>query len=62
MSLREWVLGFLLAVAGGFVVRGVIEISTAAAWIVAGVLTAALSWLLLGEVTVEASPPSGDGS
>ena len=51
--MREWVLGFLLAVAAGLVVLGVAAFSTGAALIAAGVLLAGLSWLLLAEVDAE---------
>lgn len=48
--MREWILAVLLAVAAGFVVRGVAAFSPGAAWVVLGVLLAAWSWLVFGEV------------
>lgn len=48
--MRERVFVFLLAAAAGLVVVGVSLVDTAAAFVVAGVLLAGLSWLMLGEV------------
>lgn len=48
--MREWVFAVLLALAGVAVVIGVAGIAASAAWIVGGVLLAAWSWLMLGEV------------
>lgn len=48
--MRERILAVLLAVAGGLVVVGVALVSQAAAFVAGGVLLAAWSWLLLGEV------------
>lgn len=55
MTLREWMLFAMLAVAGACIVRGVALISDPAAWIVAGVAVAALAFLVLTDVT------TGDG-
>lgn len=49
MSLREWILAGLLAVAAGLVVRGVASFSTGAAWLAAGVAVGVWSWLVLTE-------------
>lgn len=47
MTKREWALALLLAAAGACVVRGVAVLSVSGAWVVAGVLLAALAWLTL---------------
>lgn len=49
MSLREWVLAGLLAVAGAFVVVGLFKLGEAAGWIGAGVLSAGWAWITFAE-------------
>ena len=48
--MREWMLGLLLALAAGLVVRGVAGWSVDAAFVVGGLMTALFAWLFLGEV------------
>ena len=48
--MREWIFGVLLAAACGLVIAGVAQFSPAAGLIVAGILAAAWSWLMFGEV------------
>lgn len=48
--MREWMLGVLLALAAGLVVRGVAGYSADAAFVVGGLLLALFAWLFLGEV------------
>lgn len=47
--MREWILAVLLALAAGAVTKGVSTFSVGAAWIVGGILFAALSWLVVSE-------------
>lgn len=49
MSLREWMLAGLLAVAAGLVVRGLFEWSDGAGWVGSGVLLAAWCWFVLAD-------------
>lgn len=57
MSLREWILAGLLAVAGAFIVVGLFKLADPAGWIGAGVLFGAWTWITFaddGRRTVEA--------
>jgi hypothetical protein len=47
MSKSVWLLLVVLSVAAGCVVVGVVMLSPAVGWIVAGVLTGALGWVVL---------------
>lgn len=48
--MRERILAFLLAAAAGLIVLGVADFSHGAAFITAGALLVAWSWLFFGEV------------
>lgn len=49
MNLREALFATALLVSGSLIVIGVASLSTAAAWVTAGILMAGWSWLLFGE-------------
>lgn len=49
MTRREWIFALLTLVAGGLVIAGVAGWSGSVALVVAGVLLAGWSWLLLSE-------------
>lgn len=49
MTLREWMLAGLLAVAAAAVVIGVSGWSSEAAWVVAGVLSAVWAWFVFAD-------------
>lgn len=49
MTVREWMLAGLLAVAAAMTVRGLFEIHRSVGWIGAGVLSAAWCWFVLAE-------------
>jgi hypothetical protein len=51
VTVREWVLAVLLAVAGVSVVVGLSILSVAAGWIGGGVLGAGWCWLVLADDT-----------
>ena len=53
--MRERILAVLLALAAGLVVVGAALASEVAGFVVGGVLLAAWSWLVLGEVADEAN-------
>lgn len=49
MSLREWILAGLLAVAGACVVVGLAKVADPLAWVGAGLLVAAWSWFVFAD-------------
>jgi len=50
VAVRELIFAVLLLVAGGLVVAGLAAVHHAAGLVAAGVLLAAWSWLILGDV------------
>lgn len=54
MSLREWMLALALVAAAGCVTTGIALLAVSAAWIIGGVLLAAIAYLVLaGEETAK---------
>lgn len=51
MSLREWMLALALVAAAGCVTTGIALLAVSAAWIVGGILLAAIAYLVLAEDT-----------
>lgn len=54
---REIAFGVVLLIAAAFVVVGIAHVTVAGAWVAAGVLLAAVGWLVLGEDADDVSAP-----